>query len=379
MTKGEIRSFVANTDTVTFTQLSGGTVSNQSSVQQAIGDNGVNQPNMVVQSYFDTLRELATNRFYYKSKILSDKELNLIEWYIFHNTFCTFVRPIFTRGNNSVIKLLTPRIYPCNITRFNNRTFEPLSINLTINNNNENLLGLSLQPQYNITDFEMITDKKTFNQNRVSMAFKTWEYANKLHELDLAFNANSHKMRLPMLFNNGSSVNQDNDKRSIYSRQNGWIGTITNVIRGAMNRNEQFVEIPQEEIGTSGILHNTSQYQNNNLQNFIETQRRIYDEFFEFIGIDATMENKGSYQAEAIQLVGLRNNRFKTEINLENRRRCLVEINEKFGLDITVHARQAGNGFDILGQPNTNEEAIYNQYGGDIEVVRENRGANDNG
>jgi hypothetical protein len=164
------------------------------------------------------------------------------------------------------------------------------------------------------------------------MAHVAWEYANKLYELDLTFNANATKQRIPLVFNNGVSDGRELTGQ-IYNQGNTTAGSI---VRDAIARNEQFIEIPQSQIGEKGLLHSTNQYNENNLKDYIETQRRILDEYLELIGIEGKQEKHGVYESKDVQERSMGNNNYKALIGLRNRRFHAENANKRFNLDLRV-------------------------------------------
>lgn len=296
-------------------------------------DTGISQPDNTVYRYFDILRNYSINRYTWQSDILSPYDLQLIEWLFFMTGKACLVYPIFysNRNKEKGIKIKTPCVFNTNITLQNQRTSEVLKVNIT--DNYVNALFMPLKRDYCYKEFAMLSCNYTlFPINNIPLAHVAWEYANKLYELDLTFNANATKQRIPLVFNNGVSDGRELNGQ-VYNQGNTTAGTL---VREAIHRNEQFVEIPQSQIGEKGLLHSTNQYNENNLHDYIETQRKIFDEFFELIGVEVVQEKHGVYQSEEIQKRTLSNNNYKALIGLRNRRFHTEQANKKFGLDLRV-------------------------------------------
>lgn len=339
MGKSSISKAMNTMPATQYTRSMGGTVSTRSHptddppVGQYDRDTGISQSVNTVNRYFDSLRNYTINRYTWQSDILSPFDLQLIEWLFFMTGKACLIYPVFYQKScpENGIKIKTPSIFNTIITMQNHRTSEVLKV--TVVDNYVNTIKMPLKREYIYTDFAMLSDSYTlFPANNIPMCHTAWEYANKLYELDLTFNANATKQRIPLIFNNGV-----NDKRleegQMYNNGNFTVGSL---VREAMARNEQFTEIPQSQVGEKGLLHSTNQYQENNLQNYIETQRRLYDEYFELIGVEVVQEKHGVYQAEKVQEKALANNNYRALVGLRNRRFHAEQANKKFGLDLRV-------------------------------------------
>jgi len=327
MTKGETRNFYNNMDSNSYILNMGGSTSGMID-----RDSGLNQPQNTVYRYFNILREYAINRYQWTSSILNPYDAQLIEWLFFMTGKACLVYPVFysRKNRNKGIRIKRPTVYNTNITLQNHRTSEPLKINII--DNYINSVFMPLKKDYNFTEFAMLSSNYTFfAQNNIPLCHTAWEYANKLYELDLTFNANATKQRLPIMINNG--VQDIREQGQYYNSGNFTTGDL---VKSAVARNEQFIEIPQSQIGTDGVLHNTNQFLQNNLMNYIETQRRLYDEFFEIIGIEVKSEKHGVYEARDVQMVGLATNNYKSTIGLRNRKFHAEQANKRFNLDLKV-------------------------------------------
>lgn len=328
MSKSQVSSMMNGMSTEEYTLAMGGNVYNMSN-----RDTGINQPVNTVYRYFNLLRDFTVNRYTWQSDILQPVDLQLIEWLFFMTGKACLVYPTFysARNREKGIRIKTPSVFNTNITLQNQRTSEVLKINII--DNYVNALFMPLKRDYNYKDFAMLSCNYTlFPINNVPMFHVAWEYANKLYELDLTFNANATKQRIPLLFNNGVNDNRL-EKGQVYNQGNTTAGTM---VRDAIARNEQFVEIPQSQVGEKGLLHSTNQYNENNLKDYIETQRRILDEYLELIGIEGKQEKHGVYESKEVQERSMGNNNYKALIGLRNRRFHAEAANKRFGLDLRV-------------------------------------------
>lgn len=337
MGKGEVSAKMNSMSTSEYVEAMGGVVMTSGTGGQRDRDSGINQSVNTVYRYFNILRNYAVNRYTWQSDILSPYDLQLIEWLIFMTGKAALVYPVFYQRSNpgNGVRIKIPSVFNTNITMQNLRTSEVLKINVI--DNYTNALMMPLKRDYVYKDFAMLSDQYTlFPTNNVPLWHTAWEYANKLYELDLTFNSNATKQRIPLLFNNGV-----NDLRGQTGQQyNQGNFTAADIVHEAMNRNEQFVEIPQSQVGEKGLLHNTNQYQENNLHDYIETQRKLYDEYFELIGVEVVQEKHGVYQAQEVQKQTLANNNYKALVALRNRRFHAEQANKRFGLDLRVQQLQ---------------------------------------
>lgn len=338
-TKGEVSSMMNSMDTATYTTTMGGTVSGGTTTDN-FKNTGVNSPHSAVNRYFNILYNYYCNRYEYHSKILSQQELRLIEHYLFYRNSVAFVYPRFRRGKE-ILQINTPRVYPFNITAFNTRNLEPTRINIIGTGNTDGfnaMSGLEIDTVYNASEFEIITDKYNYRQAQPTPQVIAWEFANKLYEYDLMFNANSTKQRLPIIFNNGaksttySNAKGNKDKTYVYQ----FIQSVAETIRGAFDRQEQFAEISEDRVGDKGVMHEVSQ-ENRTLE-YLEGQDKLYNQYLELIGISPVREQTGVYVNKEIQTDNVQTTDYKTYVGLRNRQVCLNRINERFNLDITVEA-----------------------------------------
>lgn len=328
MSKSEVSARMNGMSTQEYMLAMGGNVQTM-----ADRDTGIAQPVNTVYRYFNLLRDFTVNRYTWQSEIIKPQDLQLIEWLFFMTGKACLIYPTFfsVRDRCKGIRIKTPSVFNTNITLQNQRTSEVLKVNVV--DNYVNPLFMPLKRDYSFKDFAMLSCNYTlFPINNVPMYHVAWEYANKLYELDLTFNANATKQRIPLLFNNGTNDSRKDHGQS-YNMGNFTAGDL---VREAMARNEQFAEIPQSQIGEKGLLHNTNQYNENNLSDYIETQRRIMDEYLELIGIEGKQEKHGVYESKEVQERSMGNNNYKALIGLRNRRFHAEAANKRFGLDLRV-------------------------------------------
>jgi len=290
-----------------------------------IGNTGISFTNFECWKYFRLLRDYFLNRIEWISPQIPQIELRLIEWNIFHIGFCAMVRPVIIK-NNVKYKLPEPKIYQCVYTELNRRTGEPTKINLT-NVENKNI---TLQTEYNSNDFVIFTDEFLFANQSNPFCHIAWEYACKMHELDLMFNANSHKLRMPLVFNN-ASIQTDEKGKKIMNHQD--IG-ISEIIRSAIGRNEQYVEIPQNMVG-SNFLHEP-QYIDNDIVKYIEAHKKLLESYMELLGLYTNREKSGVYTVKDLQVNGDETGEYITETIKTTRVMRAKEAVNKFQIDLRI-------------------------------------------
>ena len=308
---------------IEYIQAMGGTLSNNI---DNIKNTGVSFTNFEVFKYFRLLREYTLNRIEWKCDQIPDEEMRLIEWFIFHFGRCAMLRPTITKGGTR-LKLPEYKIFQCNFSELNMRTGRPRAI--TIMNTGAQV---PIDTHYEEKDFTIFTDEFAFAGNAMPFYILTWEFACKLHELDLAFNANSHKLRLPFIFNNGAPQVAKDGKIKIIPNMGI---TISELMRSAYGRNEQFIEIPETMCGKSGLMHEP-QYVNNHMLEHLEAQRTLYERFFELLGLYTNREKRGTYTVKDLQQEGDETGDYRTEVLKRTRLLCAREAVRKFGLTIQI-------------------------------------------
>lgn len=310
----------SNMDFISYNSYMGGTIQN-------IQNTGVSFTNAEVHKYFKMLRNYALSRYKWHCSQMTQEECKLIEWHIFHLGYCAMLKPIVTVSNVS-LKLDKLKIYRCAFNNINIRNGRPRQITLVGHNNSR----LPIKDTYCEDEFVILTDEYLYPQFNTPFAHVAWEFANKLHELDLAFNANSHRMRMPFVFNNGSSQVQKEGHQSLINVNQF---DIAETMRSAMGRNEQFVDIPEDAVGLNGFLHEPAHVENHMLEH-LEAQKRLYEAYFELLGLYTNREKQGSYTVKELQQEGDETGDFKTDIGKRNRDSCCREAVEKFGVTMLV-------------------------------------------
>jgi len=320
-TKSQIKKFWTNKNHLEYTESMGGSVD--------FGANGLNSTNSEIWKYYSQLREYYCGKFLWQSDILDSEELNLIEWFLFHRGSCVVLRPSHpTKIRDFELYEELPKIFEFASVRQNTRTLQPFRINI-VNSIQQDIIQIP-RLQYKSNEFAIITCNQNNANGYPTPHAIAWEYACKIHELDLAFNANSHKQRLPLLFNNGKT--QTESGTQLYQLQ----GSITDVVRSAVNQNQQFVEISEDKVGERGLLHQTNQYAENNLKDYLECKRQLVDDYLETVGVNILREQGGVYQAEDVQTTGMDSTKYKMNVALNNRLKGLNKTNQMFNLDLRI-------------------------------------------
>lgn len=283
--------------------------------------------NFEVMKYFKLLRTYALNRCRWTSDHMPEEELRLIEWNIFHYGVCAMLKPRITK-NNVRFTSARPKIYQCNFTDINYRNGRPLKITIS----NQESRHFIIDTEYDEKDFTIFTDEFLFAQSTNPMVNIAWEYACKLHELDLAFNANSHRLRMPFVFNTASQ-SHDNTNNHAPVLNSGI--SVAEIMRSAFGRNEQFIEIPESTVSKDGFMHEP-QYVNNHMLEHIEAQKKLYQAYMEILGLYTDKEKTGSYKVRRLQEEGDDSPDFITETYKSTRILCAKEASLKFGINLIV-------------------------------------------
>lgn len=313
---------IAKLPNIDYLKVMGANVENSINLQNT----GINFTNWEIYKYFTLLRNYALNRIKWTSNMISEKELRLIEWNIFHYGKCAMVRP---RVLGKTIKMILPtyKIYQCNFTKINLRNGEPIDISIINSYNDKYLIDVN----YNQDEFAIFTDQFIFNDQNVPFVYVAWEYACKLYELDLMFNANSHKNRMPMVF---ASAKIDADKMGTNVNSRGTV-SIAELMRSAYGRNEQFVEIPSDMVEDGKLIYETAR-EENYTDLYLDSQQKLFERYFELLGLYTNKERKGVYTVKDLQKDGDETGDFRTECLKSTRRLCAEDASLKFGIDLTL-------------------------------------------
>lgn len=283
--------------------------------------------NYEVWKYFKILRNYALNRVKWTCDHIPEYELRLIEWNLFHYGKCAMLKPRITRNGVSFITK-HPKIYQCAFTKINRRNGRPELISL-INEQNDHFI---IDINYCDKEFVIFTDEFLFAESVNPFVTVAWEFACKLHELDLAFNANSHRNRMPFIFNTASTTQDNtNNPAPVYNR-----GTsVAELMRSAYGRNEQFVEIPENMVSKDSFFHEP-QYVQNEMLNHIEAQKKLYQGYMELLGLYTNKQENGSYKVKRLQVDGDDSPDYITECYKSTRILCAKEASLKFGINLIV-------------------------------------------
>lgn len=297
-------------------------------INSSIKNTGISFTNHEVVKYFKLLRSYALNRIRWTSDTIPEHELRLIEWNIFHYGKCAMLRPKIIK-NNVNFRLSTPKIYRCAYTDINYRTLRPTRISIVNQQSHQYIIDVN----YNFDEFVIFTDEFLNAQDPMPFVNIAWEYACKLHELDLAFNANSHRNRMPFVFNNAGLDKIEKDGIFAYVADKGV--SIAEIMRSAYGRNEQFVEIPESMVGRDGFMHEP-RYVKNDMLDHIDAQRKLYESYLELLGLYTLKEVKGVYTIKDIQSSGDETGDFITDVYKRTRILCAKEASKMFNINLTL-------------------------------------------
>lgn len=321
-------------DNATYVQAMGGTVmsvpgpsTSDENALENLKNTGLFFTNSQVYKYFKLLRNYYLNRIKWSSDRIPQHELRLIEWNIFHYGRCAMLRPRITK-NGVRYRSPNPKIYQCTFNDINFRTGRPRSVSIL----NQNTRDCIVDVNYSDDEFVVFTDQFVNTGDELPFMTIAWEFACKLHELDLAFNANSVRQRMPSILNNGS-IDTDNNNTTIIIPNKGV--SISEVLRSAIGRNEQFVEIPQSMIGHDGLFHE-SIYNDNQMPTHIDAQKKLYEAYFEVLGLYTNKDKKGVYTVKALQKNGDETGDYICEVMKETRAMCMREACLMFNINMQL-------------------------------------------
>ena len=304
-------------DSIDYLNMMGATVTDTE-----IKNTGFNFTTREVNKYYKILRTYALSRYTWQSNIISQRELRLIEWHIFHKGYCAMIKPKI-RKKGVTLYADKPLIYPCNVTKYSIRSGEPLQISIMHQDNQY------IDPIYDEGEFVLISDDFLHYTQTTPFCLIAWEYANKLYELDLAFNANNHKARLPMIFNPNYNKDKGLSQKGI---------KLSELLRSAFGRNEQFVEIPGNMVGTTGLLHEPNNTQTHVIE-YLDAQKKLYTSYLEMLGIYTNTEKGGSYEVKEVQQNGDQSGDYITQQAMDNRLLCARDCARVFNIDLTINAQ----------------------------------------
>lgn len=288
--------------------------------------------NIGVFKYFSLLRDYTLNRVRWTSPQIDEYELRLIEWHIFNRGFCAMLRPKIYLKNvkNLIYEKPEYMIYPCSFTKTNPRNGRVMTISI----DTSNIYNIIIEPNYNHTDFTIFTHN--YLQSHFSSTYSNyaWEYANKIFEVDLSFNANARKMRMPFIFNNGEAVVEINGKKTMIER-NG-LG-VEEIIRSAMEQNEGYVGIQESMVGEKSGFMFEPQHVENFLSEYADLQKSLYNRYLEVIGLYTLRDRTGVYTIKELQeQAGDQTGDYITSSYMRSRLLCAREAAEKFGITLKM-------------------------------------------
>lgn len=320
MSNKSVGRALANMDSIQYLSLMGGQVSNAKNT-------GIDFTNYAVWKYFKMLSAYALNRVRWTSDSLSPEELRLIEWNIFFYGMCAMVRPRITRNGFS-FQSPKPRIYRCVFTEHNLRSGQPFRINIVNAQNSKVIVDTS----YCQDDFVIFSDEFLWAQHNNPFSNVAWEFANKLYELDLVFNANSHRNRMPFIFNN-AAMSKTKDGRDVEVARPGL--SLAEIIRSAFGRNEQFAEVSETMVGRDGFMFEPQYVENQTLE-LIDAQKKLYQAYFELLGLYTNKEKTGVYTVKRLQEDGDETPDYITECMKGSRVLSLRQAVEKFHISLEL-------------------------------------------
>lgn len=295
-------------------------------------NSGISFFNHEVYKYFKTLRLYALNRIRWTSNAISEIELRLIEWNIFHFGRCAMLKPRIPLGNRKFYRSPEPRIFQCNFIDINERTGQPSKINIT---NYMSTGAPIIDTIYYNDEFVIFTDEFLYPQNPNPFSAVAWEFACKLHELDLAFKANSNRNRMPFVFNDASpTAENERNPAVVFNREL----TVAEIMRSAYGRNEAFVSIPESMVGKDKFMHEP-QYVKNDMLDHIKSQKELYQAYLELLGLYTDKEKGGAYTVKRLQEDGDESPDYITECMKSTRILCAEKAATKFSITLNVEVR----------------------------------------
>lgn len=293
-------------------------------------NSGVEFTNTEVLKYFKMLRNYTLNRIRWTCAQIDEYELRLIEWNIFHFGRCAMLRPIVHIDKKFRYQVPDLKIYKCTLRDINQRNGRANKIRILQELNHNRLV---LQDEYNEEDFVIFTDEFLNAMDCTPFAQIAWEYACKLHEQDLAFNANAHKQQMPMVFNDAGITPEDAKKgHNTYNRLNF---SVAEIMRSAHGRNVKYVSIPEHYVGKDGFMHEPKNVDNRMLD-YLEATKKIWQSFMEIIGLHTIREKTGVYTVKRLQEDGDQSPDYITDTMQAPRILCAKEAALKFNIDIML-------------------------------------------
>lgn len=288
-------------------------------------NDGVFSPGMGVSMYLDILRDYYLNRFVWESNKIDEDEFRTAESIIFDRGYCVLLKPVLKTATGF---LKSPKIKAFFCSYLSNNVYNGIPDKISVYT--DNLKNVDMVYEYGKEDFVILSDSFDRYNTHVPFKYIALEYANKLLNVDLAFEANINKLRMPMVFNNGN-MKDKNDK--LLPRANT-IG-LAEIFRGAFGRRELFVEVPEKMVGVNGFMHEAKNV-NSEILNYVEAQNKLYNSFLELLGVKTVKEKKGVYTG-AIQDTGEDETEdYVTTVRLNNRLYGARQLAKKFDCDVSI-------------------------------------------
>ena len=313
---------MAELNPLTYVRAMGGTVEDRKNILNT----GVDFTNYAVFKYFRILRNYALNRIQWTSNVLEQYELRLIEWNIFHYGYCAMVKPRITK-NGVTIRFPLPRVYQCSFIDINNRTGRPEKISIV----NQQSKHFIIDILYNRDEFTIFTDEFIYSESPHPFGLVAWEYANELHEIDLAFSMNTRRLRMPFAFNDRSI-----SKENALARASDGTVTVAELVRSAMGRNEPYLSVPDNMIGDTGNFMWEPQHTENYTQDFVEAKKKIIQAYLELLGLYTSNDRSGVYTVKRLQENGNEAPDFITDTLNIPRVQCAKQAALMFGIDLDI-------------------------------------------
>lgn len=287
---------------------------------------GVMPTNYEVMKYFKILRLYALNRIKWSSDHIPDSELRLIEWNLFHYGKCAMLRPE-VRVDDIIFTSQQPKIFRCNFSEWNKRNGRPRKITIA----NEQDIPASVTMEYSEDKFTIFSDEFMFQDQGVPFSSIAWEYACKLHEIDLAISMNLRKLRMPFVFNSAGQT-QDNTGNPAAIINRGV--TVAELMRSAYLRNEPFTEIPDNMVGQT-FMHEPA-HTENYVNDLLQTQKQVYQGYMELLGLFTDKQKTGAYKIKRLQEDGDDSPDFITEVEKSSRLLSAKDAALKFKINLVM-------------------------------------------
>lgn len=317
----------AKMDNIEYTKAMGGTIDGIT-INHRRNATGTSWTTRDVYKYFKLLSNYAMCRCKWTSPQIPEYELRLIEYYLFYYGRCAMLYPLVRLSPYQCYKIDKLKIFQCTPENINARNKRPRSITI-VNNSKSRFV---LETRYFADEYVIFTDEFLQSPDTNPFFYVTQEFANKLHEVDLAFKMNTNQLRMPFVFN-GVKLEKDDIEKDIRGVATG--NSLAEIMRSAFGRNEAFVNIPQNLVGSDKFMHEP-QYVTNRLLEYIEVQKKLIQQFLEFLGLFTAKDKTGVYTVKRLQEEGDESPSYITDVWKNNRLICAREAVNKFNIDLTL-------------------------------------------